>query len=293
MIDVKPSGEACGATVTGVNLTQDLDQETIVQIKQAWWQHHVLAFPDQHLDNDDLERISQYFGIFGPEPFFEPMDNSEHVVAVCRRADEKAPLFAPNWHTDWSFQENPPIGTSLYGVVIPPVGGDTSYANLQLALKKMPDAMRQRFEGLKAAHSARLAYAPDGTYGDRAEEADRSMRIIYSDTAYESQVHDLVVTHPDSGNETIIGCAGYIIGLEGMAQEQASDLLQQLYAWQSREEFQYTHKWQENMLVIWDNRSVMHRANGGYDGYERELHRTTIYRPEGFLNPESGTVTAF
>ena len=72
MIDIKPSGEACGATVTGVNLTQDLDKETIAQIKQAWWQHHVLAFPDQHLDNDDLERTSQYFGIFGPEPFSNP-----------------------------------------------------------------------------------------------------------------------------------------------------------------------------------------------------------------------------
>ena len=118
------------------------------------------------------------------------------------------------------------------------------------------------------------------------------MRIVYSDNAYEHEIHDLTATHPDSGNETIVGCAGYIIGFEGMAQGQADELLGELYNWQSREEFQYTHKWQENMLVIWDNRSVMHRANGGYDGYDRELHRTTIYRPEGFLNPEPGTALA-
>ena len=292
MIKVIPSGQACGASVTGVDLTNHLDQDSILQIKQAWWRHHVLAFPDQLLVNNDLERISQYFGVFGSEPFFEPMDNSDHVVTVCRRADEKAPLFAPNWHTDWSFQGNPPIGTSLYSVVIPPVGGDTSYSNLQMALAQMPSALRQRIDGLKAIHSARLAYAPDGTYGNRVEEADRSMKILYSDAAYECQSHELVVTHPDSGNQTIIGCAGYIIGFEDMEQEQASDLLQELYAWQSREEFQYTHKWQENMLVIWDNRSVMHRANGGYEGYDRELHRTTIYRAEGFLNPESEAAAA-
>ena len=287
MISIKLSGQACGAWVTGIDLTKHLDQKTIAQIKQAWWQHHVLAFPEQLLDAHDLERISLYFGAFRPEPFFEPMEDSDHVVSVCRKADEKAPLFAPNWHTDWSFQENPPIGTLLYGVVIPPVGGDTSYANLQMALAKMPNVMRKRIEGLKAIHSARLAYAPDGTYGDKAEEADRSMRIVYSDAAYECQSHDLIAVHPDSGNQTILGCAGYIIGFEHMGQDDASDILQELYAWQSREEFQYTHKWQENMLVLWDNRSVMHRANGGYDGYARELHRTTIYRPEGFLKPET------
>ena len=287
MINIEPSGQACGALVTGVDLSKELDAETVAEIKQAWWQHHVLAFPDQHLKNEDLERVTRYLGVFGPEPFFEPMDGSDHVVAVCRRADEKAPLFAPNWHTDWSFQENPPIGTSLYGIVIPPVGGDTSYANLQMALQQMPDEMRQRIAGLKAIHSARLAYAPDGAYGDNENEADRSMRIVYSDAAYESQLHDLISIHPDSGKETIIGCAGYIIGFEGMEQAESDQLLGELFAWQGREEFQYTHKWQKDMFTIWDNRSVMHRANGGYDGYDRELHRTTIYRPEGFLKPEA------
>ena len=76
--------------------------------------------------------------------------------------------------------------------------------------------------------------------------------------------------------ETIFGTAGYICGIEGMAHEEANQLILDLYQWQTRPEFQYTHKWQENMLVIWDNRCVLHKANGGYDGYDRELHRTTI-----------------
>ena len=287
MIDVIPSGQACGAQIRGVDLSAPLDAATIAEIKQAWWQHHVIAFPDQHLSHADQERVTQYFGVFGPEPFFVPMDGSEHIVAVCRRADEKAPVFALTWHTDWSFQDNPPIGTCLYSRVIPPIGGDTSYANLQMACAAMSGEMRNRFGDLQAIHSARGAYSPEGTYGKKDEGSDRSMKIRTSREAYDTRVHPLISNHPDSGNETFIGCPGYIIGFEGVPEDETGELLAELYRWQGREEFQYTHKWQEDMLVLWDNRSVMHKANGGYDGHARELHRTTIYRPEGFMNQET------
>ena len=83
-------------------------------------------------------------------------------------------------------------------------------------------------------------------------------------------------TGPD-GNETKVEYSfGYIVGVEGMPDDEAAELIRDLYLWQTREEFQYTHRWAENMLVLWDNRSVLHKANGGYDGYDRELHRTTI-----------------
>ena len=90
------------------------------------------------------------------------------------------------------------------------------------------------------------------------------------------RAHPFILRHPESGRETLFGCFGYILGVEGMEDKEGSELIRDLYAWQVREEFKYTHKWAENMLVIWDNRSVLHKANGGYDGYDRELHRTTI-----------------
>jgi len=282
MLEIIPSGQACGATVTGVDLSVPMEESVRRQIRRAWVDHHVLAFPDQSLTDEALEAVTRQFGSFGREPFFLPMDGSEHVVALTRRADEKAPVFAETWHADWSFEADPPIGTCLYSLTIPPVGGDTCFINQQKALAEMPATLRERIEGRLAVHSARGAYAPDGFYGDNEQEADRSMRIRFSDEAYETQTHPFIMTHPESGRETLYGCLGYIIAIEGMDQEEAASLIQELYAWQIREEFQYRHKWQENMFIIWDNRSVLHRANGGYDGYDRELHRTTV-RPDPAL----------
>ena len=276
MIDVKPSGQACGATVTGVDLSGTLDAATIRILRTAWMEHHVLAFPGQTLSDADLERIVQYFGVFGAEPYFMPIAGSEHVVALTRKADEKAPLFAENWHSDWSFLQEPPIGTCLYSLVIPPVGGETGFTNQQKALAEMPPALRARLEGRIALHSAGAAYAPDGMYGARDKAAGRSMAIRFSDDAREVRGHPFIARHPESGRATLLGCLGYIMGVAGMDDSEAFELLLELHAWQTREEFQYTHKWQQNMFVIWDNRSVLHRAYGGYDGYDRVLHRITV-----------------
>ena len=236
----------------------------------------MLAFPDQKLTDDDLVRITKSFGDVGDDPFFVPISDTSPVVALTRRADEKAPVFAEAWHTDWSFKTNPPIGTCLYSITIPPVGGDTGFINQHKALAEMPDELRSRLEGKIGMHSAAVAYAPDGTYGEKEAGSDRSMKILYSEEARDVQTHPLIVDHPESGKPTLFGCFGYIMGIEGMEQEEAHALLLEMYQWQCREEFQYTHKWSENMLVIWDNRSVLHKANSGYDGYARELHRTTI-----------------
>jgi taurine dioxygenase len=276
MIDIIPSGQACGATVTGVDLSRALDAATIRALRSAWMEHHVLAFPDQALSDADLERIVQHFGVFGSEPYFMPIAGSEHVVALTRKADEKAPLFAENWHSDWSFLPEPPIGTCLYSLVIPPVGGETGFTNQQKALADMPPALRARLEGRIALHSAGAAYAPDGMYGARDRAAGRSMAIRFSEDAREVRGHPFILRHPESGRETLLGCLGYIMGVEGMPDDEAFELLLELHAWQTREEFQYTHKWQQNMFIIWDNRSVLHRAYGGYDGYDRVLHRITV-----------------
>ena len=275
-LHITPSVQACGATVAGVDLAQPLDAPTIEAIREAWLQHHVLAFPQQQLSDPDLVRITRYFGELGDDPYFVPISDDNPVVALTRRADEQAPVFAESWHSDWSFKTHPPIGTCLYSLVVPPVGGDTSFANQQLAVARMPAELRARLEGKVALHSAAAAYGPDGTYGTKDQGSDRTMQILYSEAALETERHAIINQHPESGAETLFSTVGYICAIEGMEQDQAQQLILDLYAWQIREEFQYTHNWQPNMFVMWDNRSVLHRANGGYDGYARDLHRTTI-----------------
>jgi taurine dioxygenase len=281
---VTPSGQVCGARVTGVDLAQPLDEATVREIRLAWLEHHVLSFPDQDIDDDDLERFTLYFGPFGDDPYIAPIPGRDHVIAVRRRADETAPLFAENWHSDWSFQEHPPDGTCLSAVTIPPHGGDTLYADQHAALDAMPTELRRRLEGVQAVHSARVGYAPSGLYGDADQAADRSMDIRPSESATATQLHPIIREHPETGRLGIFGCAGYIIGFEAMEQEQSHQLLLDLYAWQTRDEFVYRHAWEPGMLTMWDNRSLLHKATGGYEGYARELHRTTIgYAADRYL----------
>jgi taurine dioxygenase len=274
-IHVEPSGQACGATITRVDLSKPMSDGEVAEIRAAWLKHHVLAFPDQPMSDDDLERFSLCFGDFGDDPFIAPIAGRDHVIAVMRTADEEGPIFAEAWHTDWSFQEIPPAGTCLMAVTIPPKGGDTLFVDQHLALEKMPSDLRAKLEGKRATHSAAGAYAPDGFYGTE-DEGTRSMDIRPSEAATATMTHQIVRPHPETGELGLYGCVGYITGIEGMDPEKASALVGEMYAWQTREEFQYRNKWSENMLVMWDNRSVLHSASGGYEGYDRVLHRTTI-----------------
>lgn len=274
-LDIVPSGQACGATVRGVDLSQPLDAETVAAIRSAWLEHHVLAFPDQDMSDDDLERFTLQFGPFGDDPFIAPIPGREHIIAVKRMADETSPIFAESWHTDWSFQARPPAGTCLYGITIPPSGGDTLFANQHKALEEMPAELRQRIEGKRVVHSAKNAYSPKGAYGD-GDKAARSMDIRASEEADAEFVHPLIRAHPETGREALFGAPGYITGIEGMSPDEGWALLAEVYRWQTRPDFHYRHKWEKGTLLMWDNRSLLHMATGGYAGHDRLLHRTTI-----------------
>lgn len=275
-MNIEPSGATCGARVTGVDLSKPLSADTLSAIRAAWLEHKVLAFCDQQMDDDALEAFTMEIGGFGEDPFFDPIDGRQHIAAVKREADEKTPLFAENWHSDWSFLEAPPSGTCLLAIDIPPHGGDTLFADQVAAFAALPAERQDYLRTLVAIHSAKLAYAPDGTYGEMDQAGGRSMAIRPDDSANETRLHPLIQRHPETGEEAIFSTLGYIIGIEGMEQDKAIALLMDLAAWQSRDEFVYRHKWEPGMLIIWDNRSVLHKATGGYEGHRRELHRTTI-----------------
>ncbi len=273
-LSVTPSGASCGAEVRGVDLSGPLRPEMVAEIRAIWLASKVIAFPDQVMDDDALERFTLAMGGFGVDPFFDPIPSRDHIAAILREADEQSPLFAENWHSDWSFLELPPAGTCLLAINIPPFGGDTLFADQVAAFSALPDARKAQFRQLNAVHSARGAYSPAGAYGDK--DTQRSMAIRPSPTALETRTHPLVQCHPETGEEALFSCAGYIIGIEGMNDSDAMALLFDLLAWQSREEFIYRHRWHTNMLILWDNRSLLHKATGGYEGHRRELHRTTI-----------------
>lgn len=270
---VEPSGRTCGAIVQGVDL-RAIDAALAAEIRAVWLEHKVIAFPGQTLTLEDFERVASHFGPWGQDPYFRTLPDHPHVAEIRREADERTPLFAEGWHSDWSFLEQPPAMTLLYGREIPPVGGDTLYADQQAAYAAMPDDLKRRVDGRMGIHSARRGYSKAGQYGDR--DVGRSMAIVADDSALATQLHPLVLTHPETGRKGLFLSPGYTIGIDGMDDAAAQALLLELYAYQCQEPFVYRHRWSTGMVTLWDNRAVNHAATGGYEGYRRLLHRITI-----------------
>jgi taurine dioxygenase len=265
---------SCGAAITGIDLTKPLTAEQVAQVRSTWLEHQVIAFPGQPLEIGDIERFATYMGPNGEDPYIEAIPGHPRVVQVRREADEKTPVFAETWHSDWSFLGTPPAGTVLYGNVIPPAGGDTLFANQYAAWDGLADAMKARLKDRKAIHSARKGYAKDGMYGEK--DKGRSMAIRYGDSALKTQAHPLARRHPETGRVALFVSPGYTIGIEGMPDDEARDILMELYRHQAKPEYVYRHKWSPGMLVMWDNRCVIHAATGGYEGHRRLLHRITV-----------------
>jgi taurine dioxygenase len=273
-IEVTRQQAPCGALIRGVDLTQDLTPAEVAGIRAAWLEHQVVAFPDQPMAVTDIERFASYMGPNGEDPYIEAIAGHPRVVQVRREADEKTPIFAETWHSDWSFLKHPPAATVLYGNIIPPTGGDTLFSNQYAAWESLSGSMRALLKDKRAVHSARKGYAKDGMYGER--DKGRSMAIKYGDSALKTQLHPLARPHSETGRLALYVSPGYTIGIDGISDDEAVPILKELYAHQARPEFVYRHKWAEGMLIMWDNRCVIHAATGGYEGHRRLLHRITV-----------------
>jgi len=273
---LKVSPERCGfaASVSGLDLAQTLPLAVLAEIHTAWTAHPVLRFPEQVLTPASLEAFSSALGPFGHDPYVQPLPAHRHVIEVRREARETAPIFGSLWHSDWSFQATPPSATLLYGEDIPPRGGDTVFADGYRAYAALSPVMQALLADLRAVHSAAPAYGPKGLFA--RDDASRSMRIVVSPDAEHAQVHPIVRVHPASGRRALYVNHVYTIGIEGMRADESRALLDFLFRHMTRDEFVYRNRWQPQMLVMWDNRCVVHYADGGYEGHRRLMYRTTL-----------------
>ena len=238
-----------------------LDKPASEGIREAWAHHGVVVFPNQTLNHQELENFTQALGEFGLDPFIEPMADHPNILELRREANEKAANFGAAWHSDWSFQGCPPAGTILHSKVVPPVGGNTLYADGHRAWDSLSDTMQSMLDGRQTIHSAAFAYGKSGVLAKEPHE--RTMKIIVSDEAEKTEVHPLVRTHPMTGRKSLFINPVYTVAIEGLNPEENFALLKFLYDHMVKEEFVYRHAWEENMLVLWDNRSTMHFAEGG------------------------------
>jgi len=273
-MQLKKTNTYYGTYIYGIDFSKKIDAQTISYLKELWVKYQILIFPDQRLSKENLEDFVLYFGNHCRDPYILPIDGSNYVAEVKREKDEISEIFAEGWHSDWFHMEDPPKGTALYALEIPDTGGDTLFADLYQAYEDLSNDTKEFLKNNKGINSASRGYAPDGRYGQH--DKDRSMSLIYSESAYEKQLHPLAKEHPETLKYVINCNRGYTIGIDNISEENSFNILSKLFNHQKKEKYIYTHQWKENELVLWDNRCTLHRATGGYQGQRRRLWRVTI-----------------
>ncbi len=273
-IDVEPWCGAGGAVIRGVDLATDLDDATVSEIRRAILDHHVVFFRDQSLTLEQQVAFSHRFGPYSPVPFIEPITDHPEVIAVIREAEERQRFtFGSLWHSDFSFLREPPFGSLLFALEVPPAGGDTLWANQYLAFESLSSGMQQMLRGLTAVHSARDGYAPKM---QAIHDIFKGMRVQTSEDALREQLHPVVRMHAETGREALFVNQQYTIGLAGFHPHEQKPLLDFLYAHATQDALTIRWKWQVGDLAFWDNRCLQHMAMADFTGHRRALTRTTV-----------------
>ena len=267
------SKNGIGVEVSDFSLA-DLTLENISFLRSKWVEYGLIVFPKLPLSHDEFKDFALSFGDFGDDPFISSLPDYPNIAEIKRSANEKATPFGGTWHSDWSFMKKPPSATLLHSKIIPPVGGNTLFANTEKSFAALPEDMKNRLRNLKVIHSAKIPYADDGFYA--LEKEERSMKILPSKEAKATFSHPMVKIHPETNKECLFINPVYTINIEGLSEDESQQLLWELYEHMIQDQFVYEHVWNEDMLIMWDNRTVMHQATGGYDGYDRLLHRITL-----------------
>lgn len=267
------SKNGIGVEVSDFSLS-DLTEENISFLRSKWVEYGLIVFPKLPLSHDEFKDFALSFGNFGDDPFISSLPDYPNIAEIKRSANEKATPFGGTWHSDWSFMKKPPSATLLHSKIIPPVGGNTLFANTEKSFAALPEKMKNKLRNLKVIHSAKIPYADDGFYA--LEKEERSMKILPSKEAKATFSHPMIKIHPETKKECLFINPVYTINIEGFSEDESQELLWELYEHMTQDQFVYEHVWNEDMLIMWDNRTVMHQASGGYDGYDRLLHRITL-----------------
>ncbi|NKB48888.1 MAG: hypothetical protein GKS02_05935 [Alphaproteobacteria bacterium] len=290
-IAVAPLAAAMGARIDGVDLSALTDAQ-FDEIADALYRHKMIYFRDQQISHADQEAFTRRFGDFGTDAYTKGLADHPNIQPVVKEAETKTKMiFGEGWHTDSPFLARPPAISMLYGVDIPPYGGDTIWANTELAYDYLSDTMKTMLAPLKVHMSAIAvigmidrtnretgAPAPEAN----AEAGPQQTKIggmaidIERQSMIEGSYHPLVRTHPVTGRKALYVEATYSQGIEGLTEEEAKPLLEFLAAHITQASFTCRLHWKANSFVVWDNRSCLHHAFNDYDGHRREMYRTTV-----------------
>jgi taurine dioxygenase len=274
-IDVQPVSRALGAEIHGVDLTRTPGDAAVAEMQRAFTEYQVLFFREQPLTLEQLKNVSRCFGPLCRVPYIEPLADHPEIIAVLKEAGEtNISTFGGSWHTDFSFLDEPPLGSLLYAAEVPPVGGDTLWTDMYAAYETLSAGLRTTLDRLTALHSGHVYGAARPPLDIRTS---RSINISrHNPEADNEHPHPAVIVHPQSGRKALFVNPIYTTRFAGMSEAESAPLLQFLYSHATRAEFTCRFRWQHHSLALWDNRCTMHLAVNDYDGRRRLMYRTTI-----------------
>ena len=265
---------ALGAEITGVDLTRPLGPQLAAQLMDALVTHKVIFFRDQDLTVERHLALGREFGPLEVHFFNEGMktfcNDGTNPELIRLTSNAETPSAADRWHSDVTCQEAPPLGSILRCRVCPPVGGDTSWANMAAAYEGLDDATKSLLSGLTAEHDwhrGKVGMLACGATPERIAELEKDHPPVE---------HPVVRTHPISGEKIIFVNDTFTKHIKGMKEAESTALLQRLYKLASTPEYQVRFRWRPNSVAFWDNRSTQHYVAPDFFPHERSMERVTI-----------------
>jgi len=269
-------GGHMAAAVEGIDLNTPPGGRAAAILRQALWDHQVLCIRGQDIEPGAFLAAVSLFGDPEVRPEIPHVEGFPQVTTLSSddrdtKGDGKRLVAGATWHSDDTFMARPSALTALHGVIVPPAGGDTQFANMYAAYEALPGETRARLDTLRAVHMMK----PDRS------DIGRTRTIAPEILAQRPpQTHPLVRTHPETGRKALYVSRNRMDHVVGLDRTEGHRLIDDLVAHATRPEFTYRHVWRRGDLVIWDNRCLMHKANGDYPEGARRFMRRIIVRGE-------------
>jgi len=265
-----------GAELTGVDLaahfnsaTNRIDEAFMAEIRSIWLAHQMIVIRAQSISPAQQLAFAESLGAPDIYPFLKGLDGFPMITEVLKKETETV-NFGGVWHSDTTYQPCPPMATVLYAKQLPPLGGDTLFANQYSAFDHFSDGLKDMLSGLRGVNLASNTKV-SATRSERVKEAGSGVKADQM-----IGIHPVVRTHPETGRKSLFVNPAHTVAFDGWTEAESEGLLQFLFAHQIAPEFQCRLSWQVGDIAIWDNRCTLHYPLNDYHGHRRLLHRITL-----------------
>jgi taurine dioxygenase len=266
-IEVRPIAGALGAEICGVDLSHELEDDVMREMRFAFLDHLVIFLRGQKITPHQQLAFAKRFGEPIEYPMLEGLPECRVITPVIKLEHERN-NFGGIWHSDTTYLAEPPMGSMLLAREVPPYGGDTMFANQYLAYESLSEGLKKTLDGLIGVSSSAKADVTRSRE-DRVKAAGAEIKVLTAE-------HPIVRSHPETGRKALYTSAAHTSHIKGWTEKESLALLEFLWQHQTRPEFTCRFAWRVGSLAFWDNRCAMHNPINDYHGYRRVMHRITL-----------------